>query len=128
MAGVLFHAGLRFRLSKEKVVGQGSLDEEDGGDSEGEFAVLRFVAEEAHAQEGADAAAGNGQPDEGVFGDAPLPSPGLPFVNAVDQEGQDIDADEIDNEVSHGGNCTEKWEFSGYSFFVPEPGLLKNRL
>ena len=77
------------------------MDEEDGGDAKGELAVLGFVAEEVHAHEGADAAAGNGQPDEGVFGDAPLPSPGLPFVDAVDQEGQDIDADEVDDEGAH---------------------------
>ena len=91
------------------------MDEENGGDAEGELAVLGLVAEEVHAQESTDAAAGDSQPDEGVFGDAPLPSPGLPFVNAVDQEGQDIDADELDNEVSHGGNCTEKWEFNSLS-------------
>ena len=77
------------------------MDDEDGRDAEGELAVLGFVAEEIHAQEGADAAAGNGQPDEGVFRDAPLPFPGLPFVDAINQEGQDIDADEVDDEVFH---------------------------
>ena len=64
------------------------MDEENGGDAEGELAVLGLVAEEVHAQESTDAAAGDSQPDEGVFGDAPLPSPGLPFVDAVDEEGQ----------------------------------------
>ena len=64
--------------------------------------MLGLVAEEIHAQEGADAAAGDGQPDEGVFGDAPLPFPGLPFVNAVDEEGQDVYADEVDDKVTHG--------------------------
>ena len=63
--------------------------------------MLGFVAEEVHSQEGADAAAGDGQPDEGVFGDAPLPSPGLPFVDAVDEESQDIDADNVDDEAAH---------------------------
>ena len=33
---------------------------------------------------------------------APLPLPGLPLVNPEDQEGQKIDADEIDDECSHG--------------------------
>ena len=65
--------------------------------------MLGLVAEEVHSQEGADAAAGNGQPDEGVFRDAPLPSPGLPFVDTVDQEGRDIDADKVDDEVVRGG-------------------------
>ena len=84
-------------LPQKKEVSQGSLDKEDGGDAEGELAVLGLVAEEVHSQEGADAAAGDGQPDEGVFGDAPLPSPSLPFIDAVDQEGQDVEADEVYN-------------------------------
>ena len=78
------------------------MDKENGRDAEGELAVLGFVAEEVHSQEGADAAAGDGQPDEGVFGDAPLPFLGLPFVDAVDEEGQYVDADEVDDEVAHG--------------------------
>ena len=99
-------------LAQEEEVGQGGLDEEDGGDAEGELAVLAFVAEEVHAQEGADAATGDGQPDEGVFGDAPLPSDGLPFVDAVDEEGQDVGADKVDDEVSHGVNYADKREFN----------------
>ena len=80
------------------------MDNENGGDSEGELAVLGLVTEEVHTQEGTDAAAGNGQPNEGVFRDAPLPSPGLPFVDAVEQEGQDVDADKVDDEVAHGAD------------------------
>ena len=85
--------------SYQDEIGQGGLDKEDGGDAEGELAVLGFVAEEVHSQEGADAAAGDGQPDEGVFGDAPLPSPGLPFIDSVDEEGQYVDADKVDDET-----------------------------
>lgn len=33
--------------------------------------------------------------------DAQLPSDGLPFVDAVDEEGQDVDADEVDDEGAH---------------------------
>ena len=63
--------------------------------------MLGFVTEQEHAQECADAAAGDGQPDEGVFRDAPLPSPGLPFVDAVQQESQDVNADKEVNEFAH---------------------------
>ena len=63
--------------------------------------MLGFMMEQVHAQECADAAAGNGQPNERVFRYAPLPSPGLPFVDAVEQEGQDIDADKVVNEFAH---------------------------
>ena len=99
-------------LAQEEEVRQGGLDEEDGGDAEGELAMLGFVAKEVHTQEGADAAAGNGQPDESVFGDSPLTFLGLPFVDAVDEEGQYVDADEVDDEVSHGGTCAYKLEFT----------------
>ena len=87
------------------------MDDEDGGDAKGKLAVLGFVAEDVHAQEGADAAAGDGQPDEGVLRDAPLPSDGLPFVDALNLKGQDVDADEVDDEVAHGGTCADKLEF-----------------
>lgn len=47
-------------LPEEEEIGQSCLDEQDDGDAEGELAVLGFVAEEVHAQQGADAAAGDG--------------------------------------------------------------------
>lgn len=76
------------------------MDNEDGGDAEGELSFLRFVPEEAHPQECADAAAGDRHPDEGRLRYAPLPAAGLPFVDPEDKEGQDIDADEIYNDCS----------------------------
>ena len=96
-----FTRGSGFGLLKEEEIDQSGLSKEDGGNAKGELAVLGLVAEDVHPQEGADTAAGDGQPDEGVFRDAPLPSPGLPFIDAVDQEGQDVDADEVDDEVAH---------------------------
>ena len=36
-------------LPNKEEVGHGGLDQEDGGDAEGELAVLGFVAEEVHA-------------------------------------------------------------------------------
>ena len=77
------------------------MDQEDSRDAEGELEVLGLVTEEIHAQEGADAAADDGQPDEGIFRDAPLSSLGLPFVDTVNEEGQDVDADEEKGDVAH---------------------------
>ena len=76
------------------------MDKEDGGDAEIEFAFLRFVPEEIHPQECADAAAGDRHPEEGRLRYAPLPSAGLPFVDSEDKEGQDIDACEIYDDCS----------------------------
>ena len=85
------------RSSQEEVAEQDCLDKEDGGNAENELPFLRFVPEEAHAHECADASADYGQPDEGFLRYAPLPLSGLPFVHPEDNEGQQIDADEIYN-------------------------------
>lgn len=87
-------------LSQKEEVGQGGLDNEDGGDAEIEFAFLRFVPEEAHPQECTDTASCDRHPDEGRLRYAPLPAAGLPFVDSEDKEGQDIDADEIYDDCS----------------------------
>ena len=63
---------------------------------------VKTAVKEVHAQKRADASADDGQPEEGVLRNAPLPLPGLPLVNPEDQEGQEIDAGEIDDECSHG--------------------------
>ena len=89
-------------LFQEKIDYDG-LHKNNGGNAESKLLVLGFVTEEVHAQESADAAAGDGQPDKGILGDAPLPSPGLPFVDAVDEEGHNVDADEVNDEVAHSG-------------------------
>ena len=87
-------------LSQEEEVSQDGLDNEDGGDAEIEFALLRFVPEEEHPQECADAASCDRHPDEGRFRYAPLSAAGLPFVDSEDKECQDIDADEIYDDCS----------------------------
>ena len=60
------------------------------------------MPEEIHPHERADAATGDGHPDERILRDAPLPPTGLPLVNPEDQEGQDIDADEVYEDCSQG--------------------------
>ena len=87
---------------QEEKPGQDGLGEKDGGDAEVEFPLLRFVPEEIHPHERADAATGDGHPDERILRDAPLPPTGLPLVNPEDQEGQDIDADEVYEDCSQG--------------------------
>ena len=89
-------------LSQEEKPGQDGLGEKDGGDAEVELPFLRFVTEDIHPHERADAAAGDGHPDERTLRDAPLPPARLPLVNPEKQEGQDIDADEVYEECSQG--------------------------
>ncbi len=87
-------------LSQEEEVSQDGLDKEGGGDAKRESPFLRFVPEEIHTQECADAASCDRHPDEGRFRYAPLSAAGLPFVDSEDKEGQDIDADEIYDDCS----------------------------
>ena len=82
--------------------GQDGLGDEDGRNAESELPLLCLVPEEIHPHERADAAAGNGHPDERILRDAPLPPARLPLVNPEDQEGQDIDADEVYEKCSQG--------------------------
>ena len=89
-------------LSQEEKPGHDGLGKEDGGDAEVEFPLLCLVPEEIHPHERADAAAGDGHPDERTLRDAPLSPARLPLVNPEDQEGQDIDADEVYEECSQG--------------------------
>ena len=86
------NAFLEGMLSQEEEVSQECLGKEDGGDAEGELSFMRFVPEEMHPQERADAAAGDRHPDEGRLRYAPFPFPGLPLVDTEDKEGQNIDA------------------------------------
>ena len=97
-------------LSQENEVGQDCLGKEDGRNAEVKLPFLCFMVKEIHAHECADATAYDGHPDEGSLRYAPLPPAGLPFVNPEDQEGQDIDDDEIDEEYSHGHPrcCSDK--------------------
>ena len=50
---------------------------------------------EFHAEEGSDAAAGNGYPDEARLGDTPFVMARLPFVNAVQEERGYINSREV---------------------------------
>ena len=88
-------------LSQKDEVGQDCLGKEDGRNAEVKLPFLCLVVKEIHAHKCADAATYDGHPDEGSLRYAPLPPAGLPFVNPEDQEGQNIDDDEIYEECSH---------------------------
>jgi hypothetical protein len=76
------------------------LSKEDDRNAEVEFPLLRFVPEEIHPHERADAATDDGHPDERILRDTPFPSTSLPLINPEDKESQDIDADEVYEECS----------------------------
>ena len=61
------------------------------GDANVELFVQRLVAPHFDAQPCADAAADEGEQEEGGFGDAPLRFLGFKFVDAVDDEGDEVE-------------------------------------
>lgn len=61
------------------------------GDADVELGVLRLVAPCFDAEPCADAAADEGKQDEGGFGDAPLRFLGFVLVDAVDDEGDEVE-------------------------------------
>ena len=85
--------------AENEIVKEPHLDKKDGWDAEGELLVLGLVAEKVHPKECSDAASNYSQPNESFFRDAPLPSPGLPFVDAIKEEGQDVNKYKVDGKV-----------------------------
>ena len=77
----------------------GDLEDEDGGETIFELGVLGFVMPKSHAEESTEAAAGNGYPDEASLGDAPFVMLRLPFVDAVQEERDDVYRCEINQKA-----------------------------
>ena len=73
----------------------GELEKEDGGEPEAEFGVLGLVVPDFHAEQGTDASAGDGYPEQACLGDAPFVALCLPFVNAIQEKRDDVDCREI---------------------------------
>ena len=67
------------------------LKRQNHGQTDVEFGMLGFVAEEIHARNGANAAADGCNCDEGRFRDAPEISPGFDLVHKHKQEACGID-------------------------------------
>ena len=89
-------------LLRDDEVYKEDLRQQDQGEADPELLVPGLVVEEVHAEKCPYAASDDGQQDERILGNAPPTFFGLPFVHAVDQEGQDIDNDKVnDHTVSN---------------------------
>ena len=75
------------------------MEEEDGWETEAEFGVLGLMVPDFHTEQGPDAAAGDGYPEQACLGDAPLVALRLPFVNTVQEERDDINSREINQKA-----------------------------
>lgn len=76
----------------------GELEEEYDGDAEGELVLLCFVVEHTHGQYCGGASADEGEEDKYGFRHSPTVVMGFPFVDAVDDEGCNVDNQEINNQ------------------------------
>lgn len=74
------------------------------GDADVELLVLRLVAPHLQAQPCADTTADDGKQEEGGFGDAPLRFLGLKLVDAVDDEGE-----EVERQEDSADDCKHEW-------------------
>ena len=68
------------------------------------FLVLRLVAPHLYAQPCTDTSAEDGEEQEGGFGEAPLRFLGLKLVDAVDDEGE-----EVEREEDSADDCKHEW-------------------
>ena len=101
----VFYDSLQELKSAVDEIGQGHLGQEYQREADGELLVLGLVVENAHAQQGADAAAEHGKQDQRRLRDAPFALPGLPLVEAIGQEGQEVDSDQI---IDYNHACKNK--------------------
>ena len=69
----------------------GYLQQEDGREAEAEFVVLGLMVPDFHSEQGPDAAAGDGYPEQACLGDAPFIALRLPFVDAVQEKRGNVD-------------------------------------
>lgn len=84
-------------LLRDDEVHKQDLRQQDQREADPELLVPGLVVEEVHAEKSPYAASDDGQQDECVLGNAPPSLFGLPFVHAVNQEGQDIDNDKVND-------------------------------
>ena len=71
------------------------MQQEDERHPVAELFVAGLVAEEAHGEEGGWGTTEEGKEDESGFGDAPTVMASLVFVEAVKEEGQEVDCEEV---------------------------------
>ena len=71
------------------------LQNQDSRHSDYKIPVLRFMTEELHAGDGADASAKEGGEEQGFLGDAPFVTAGFFLVNAHQGEGKEVDKKQV---------------------------------
>ena len=81
------------------------LEEQNQWNAVFELLVQRLVMPDPDAEPCADAAADDGQAQQRGFADAAACPFGLPFVDAVGEEGDDIDGGEVDKSVHTAKFC-----------------------
>lgn len=72
------------------------MEKEDERKTVTEFGVLCLVMPDFHAEKSTETAAQEGNGEEAGFCDTPFVMPCLPFINAVEEEGDDVDCHEIE--------------------------------
>ena len=72
------------------------MEKEDERKTVTKFGVLCFVTPRFHAQISSETATKKGDGDQTSFGNPPFIVAGFPFINAVEEEGNDVDRHEIE--------------------------------
>ena len=78
--------------------GYGKVEAEDEREAVAETGMLGLVMPDFHAEKSTDTAAQDGNGEETGFRDTPFVMPRLPFVNAIEKKGKDIDCREVEQE------------------------------
>ena len=78
--------------------GYGEVEEKDERETVTETGMKGFMMPDFHAEKGADTAAKESDGYEAGFRDTPFVMPRLPFVNAIEKKGKDIDCREVEQE------------------------------
>ena len=77
----------------------GELEDEDEREAEAELVMLGLVMPDFHAEKGSETTSQKGNGEEAGFRDTPFVVPRLPFVNAIEEESNDIDCREVNQEA-----------------------------
>ena len=80
----------------------GELEDEDEREAEAELVMLGFVMPDFHAEKGSETTSQKGNGEEAGFRDTPFVMPRLPFVNAIQEERDNVYRREIkQNAIYH---------------------------
>lgn len=74
------------------------MEKEDERKTETEFGMLGLVMPDFHAEKSTETAAQEGNGEKAGFRDTPFIVAGFPFINAVEEEGNEVDCREIEQQ------------------------------